>query len=164
MKILKLFSTNNPLKIDLCLEELGLFNVPNNDKEIVLDEVAKYVFDTTTFGIYGERVFDLELDYEYYFCDFRNHGINLNKDEIDWWEFDKLLAGYLLDKHSTISTVIGYRTYEKPPENPKTSEEREHKWRMEMKRKYALPNPSMVENGLEKLWNYTEKKVGEVKE
>ena len=70
----------------------------------------------------------------------------------------------MLDKHSTISTVIGYRTYEKPPENPKTSEEREHKWRMEMKRKYALPNPSMVENGLEKLWNYTEKKVGEVKE
>ena len=32
-----------------------------------------------------------------------------------------------------------------------------------MKRKYALPNKQNVENGLEKLFNYVEKKAGENK-
>ena len=33
MKIFHYFSSNNPLKIDLCLEELGVKNLKEEDKE-----------------------------------------------------------------------------------------------------------------------------------
>ena len=35
---------------------------------------------------------------------------------------------------------------------------------MEKKRQYALPNPKLVEDSLEKLWKYTEKKAGDINE
>ena len=59
--------------------------------------------------------------------------------------------------------MLAYRLYEKTKKNIKTQEEREHRFRMQMKRKYALPNKQKVENGLEKLFNYVEKKAGENK-
>lgn len=112
----------------------------------------------TQTGKNSEKIFDLNLDYKYYFCDFIKIGINLNTDEISWWEFNALLEGFFLDEKSTISTVLGYRTYKKPPSNPKTQEVNQHKFYMNMKRKYSLP----VENnkiGFDKMWNYLEKKV-----
>lgn len=59
--------------------------------------------------------------------------------------------------------IISYRSYEKPSKNPKVQEEKEHKFRMKMKRKYALPNTKISESALGKLWNYIEKKAGENK-
>ena len=86
-------------------------------------------------------------------------GINLNTDEISWWEFNALLEGFFLDEKSTISTVIGYRTYKKPPANIKTQESNQHKFYSEMKRHYALKNTNTTDKGLDALWNYLEKKV-----
>lgn len=107
-----------------------------------------------------ERNFDLNYDYKYYFVDFRRLDINLNKEDLDWWEFNSLLDGFMLDENSTISKVIGYRTYTKPSKSIKTQEEQRHRFMMKMKNKYSLPIIQNT-NGFEKMWNYLEKKVGD---
>ena len=158
--MLRLFEKNDPFKITKSLDLLGLKDITDN-KALILNEISNYLFkNSNTYNSgNGTRVFDLVLDYQYYFVDFLKFNINLNKQDIDWWEFDKILGGIMLDDNSTISTVIGYRTYEKPPKNIKIQEEREHKFRMQMKRKYSLPNKHNVENCLEKLFNYVENKA-----
>ena len=166
MKIFKLMKDNTPENIKKSIELLGISGLSFEDQAIVLDEITKYVFDMNQRHSNGEKTFDFELDYKYYFVDFLNfgNGINLNKDEISWWEFDAILEGIFLNKDSILSTVLDYRLYEKPSKNPKVQEEKEHKFRMKMKRKYSLPIKTNVDVGLEKLWNYVEKKVGENKE
>ena len=149
--------------IENCLELLGIDEIETNEAEFILDELSKYIFNVNERHSNGEKTFDLELDYKYYFVDFLKLGINLNTDEISWWEFDAILEGLFLDENSNLSKMLAYRLYEKPPKNPKTQEEREHRFRMQMKRKYALPNKQNVENGLEKLFNYVEKKAGDNK-
>ena len=158
-----MFSTDFELdyKIKKGLEILGLPNV--NNQETILNEIMEYLFNTKIKSS-GNKIFDLEHDYKYYYTDFKKLGIDLNKDKISWWEFDTLLEGILLQENSVIGKVLQYRTYEKPPKSYKTSEEKEHKFYMEKKRQYALPNPKSVENNLEKLWNYAEKKAGEMNE
>ena len=149
--------------IENCLELLGISEIEQNEAEFILDEVSKYIFNVNERHSNGEKTFDLELDYKYYFVDFLKLGINLNTDEISWWEFDAILEGLFLDENSNLSKMLAYRLYERPPKNIKTQEEREHRFRMQMKRKYALPNKIKVENNLEKLWNYAEKKAGDNK-
>lgn len=149
--------------IENCLELLGISEIEQNEAEFILDEVSKYIFNVNERHSNGEKTFDLELDYKYYFVDFLKLGINLNTDEISWWEFDAILEGLFLDENSNLSKMLAYRLYEKPPKNIKTQEEREHRFRMQMKRKYALPSKIKVGNNLEKLWNYAEKKAGDNK-
>jgi hypothetical protein len=91
-------------------------------------------------------------------------GIDLNRDNISWWEFDTILEGIFLQEQSTIGKVIQYRTYEKPTGNYKTAEQKEHKYYMDKKRQYALPNPKSVDGGLERLYNYVKTKAGEKNE
>ena len=149
--------------IENCLELLGIDEIEPNEAEFVLDEVSKYIFNVNERHSNGEKTFDLELDYKYYFVDFLKLGINLNTDEISWWEFDAILEGLFLDENSNLSKMLAYRLYERPPKNIKTQEEREHRFRMQMKRKYSLPSKIKIENNLEKLFNYVEKKAGENK-
>jgi hypothetical protein len=87
-------------------------------------------------------------------------GIDLNKDDISWWQFDAILEGLFLDEHCSIGQVIAYRTYEKPSSNPKVSENKENRFYLDKKRQYALPCQSTI-SGLEKMWGYVEKKAGE---
>ena len=143
---------------------LEINKINENEKEYILNEISEYIFNINEKNTKGEKTFDLNLDYKYYFVDFLKLGINLNLDKISWWEFEAILESLFLDENSNLSKMLSYRLYEKPPKNSKTQEEKEHKFRMEMKRKYALPNPQKVENGLDKMWNYVEKKVGENKE
>jgi hypothetical protein len=158
MKIFKLFSTDLPyrLKIEKGLMLLGLSpDLP----DMILDEIIKYVFKTQMQN--GEKILDLELDYKYYYTDFLKLGIDLNTQDISWWAFDNLLEGILLQGNSVLGKVIEYRTYEKPTGNYKTAEQKEHRFYMERKKQYSLPKPKSVENNLDKLWKYVEKKVGE---
>lgn len=157
-------SKNQLDDIEKQLELLGVTRLSPDEQIIVLDEISKYVFDINQRHSTKEKVFDLELDYKYYFCDFFNMGINLNKDEVDWWEFDNLLEGIFLNENSITNKMLSYRLYEKPSKNHKAQEEKEHKFRMQMKRKYALPSQINSNKGYDKLWNYLEKKVGDNKE
>lgn len=134
------------------------------DKTYVLDKISQYIFDTTKkgVGIKKEKNFDINYDYKFYFPDFMRYGINLNKEDVDWWEFNKILDSILLDNHSNMHRVLEYRNYEKPIKNDKTRETIKHQQMMKLKQKYSLPIKS--ENGAEKLWNYLQQKVGENKE
>ena len=127
---------------------------------------TKYIFENEkVYGnVKGKKNFDLNYDYKYYFPDFLKYGINLNKDDITWWEFDKLLDWCFRDKNSSLYNHMEFRMYKKPPKNPKTSEAEEHKYRIKMKQIHSLPHDETSEAGLEKLWNYVEKKAGDKKE
>lgn len=152
-------------KIKKGLEILGFKkDISIDTKSFILDEITKYIFNTSKCIKSKEKIFDLELDFKYYYCDFYKLGIDLNKDDISWWEFDALLEGIFLSKDSVIGQVIQYRTYKKPPKNVKTSEAQEHKFYMEKKKHYSLPDKSSVEENLKKLWDYVKKKAGGLNE
>ena len=130
----------------------------------MINEIANYLFGKQKGNSHKkEKVFDVNLDYKYYYADFYKLGIDLNKMDIDWWSFNSLLESIMIDENSTMHKIISYRSYEKPSKNVKVQEEKEHKFKMQLKRKYALPNMSDSENALEKLWSYVEKKAGENK-
>jgi len=157
-----LFEEENPQRIEKSLEIFGINNV--NNKSYILDKISQYIFDTNKkgAGVKKNKNFDINYDYKFYFPDFLKYGINLNKQDIDWWEFNKILDAILLDENSNMHRVLEYRNYEKPIKNEKTRENLRHQQMMKLKQKYALP--VKTEEGIEKLWNYLEKKVGEAKE
>lgn len=141
---------------------LGISDLKEHEKEFVLNEIISYVFNVENLNSEGVKTFDLSYDYKYYFVDFLKLGINLNKQDISWWEFESILESIFLDENSNMSKVLSYRLYKKPPKDYKTYEREEHRRRMDMKRKYSLPSPE-VEKGFDSLWKYLEKKVGEDK-
>lgn len=163
IKILNLHSSNYPykFKVNKSFEILNLnLDIQYETKTYILDEIVKYLFNTKNQAL-GEKTFDFELDYKYYYYDFLKLGIDLNTRDISWWEFDNLLEGILLTDNTAIGKVLAYRTYEKPSKNPKVVEQKEDRFYQNMKRRYALPIEKSVVNGLEKLFNYVEKKAGE---
>ena len=78
-------------RIEECLEILGINDLRTEEQEIALNEIAGYIFDVSNKSNHSKKTFDLNLDYKYYFVDFLKYGINLNKQDIDWWEFDTIL-------------------------------------------------------------------------
>lgn len=154
LRLLKLFGSDYPeqFKLKKGLELIGV----DTYEPIILDEVSKYLFNTKTTNN-GEKVFDYYLDYKYYYTDFLRLGINLNND-ISWWEFDTILEGLMLVDNTTIGKVLQYRTYQKPPKNYKTSEANEEKFYQKMKRQYALPQETKVDENLDRMWNYLQTK------
>lgn len=163
LKIFELMKNGTVEDVKECCYLLGINDLTDEECQYVLNEITKYVFDMKE-QTSGECTFDLNLDYKYYFVDFLRLGINLNKQDISWWEFDSILEAIFLDDKSILSKVMSYRLYEKPSKNIKHQEAEEHKFRMKMKRKYALPLQVNSDKALEKLWGYVEKKAGESKE
>lgn len=163
MKLFHLFKMKLPQKyqVKYGLEILGI-EVEEEYQETVLNEISLYLFDNSKTEQNGKKVFDFELDYEYYWVDFLEKGINLNKDEISWWEFDKILGGLFLQEHSKIGKVIQYRTYKKPTKNNKVAESEEHKFYLEKQRQYALPleENNDVDKSIDNLWNFLSSKTG----
>jgi len=101
-----------------------------------------------------KKIFDLNLDYKYYYVDFLKFGIDLNEQDISWWKFDAILESIFLDENSTISKVVQFRTYKKPTKNNKQAEMDEHKAREKMKLKYALHDETSIDFNLERLYNF----------
>lgn len=164
MKIFELAKENTQDSIEKSLKILGVNGLSPQEQISVLDEITKYIFDINQKHSSSEKTFDFYYDYGYYFPDFiEKYGINLNKDEISWWEFDKLLDWCFRDKNSSLYNHMDFRMYKKPSKNQKTAEAEEHKYRMKMKQIHSLPIQIDPQKGLEKLWNYVEKKVGDNK-
>lgn len=163
LKIFELMKKGSIDEVKRSCNLLGIYDVTDEEYQILLDEITKYIFNTKEQNS-GEKTFDLNLDYKYYFVDFLKLGINLNKEDIPWWEFDSILESIFLDDKSTMSKVMSYRLYEKPSKSIKRQEIEEHKFMLKMKRKYALQIPINSNNELETLWNYVEKKAGDNKE
>lgn len=143
MKLFSLFKMNFPKKFEIKkgLEILGI-EIEEEYQEQILNEISNYLFKKQSSIGGGEKVFDYAEDYKYYYVDFLEvgQGIDLNKQDISWWEFDSILEGILLKENSIIGQVISYRTYKKPSKNSKTNEEIENNYYMSKKRQYALKN------------------------
>ena len=162
MKIIKLISDNFPekFKVNKILEILG-FNedLELETKSFLVKEIMDYIFKPNEGGNSSKKIFDMYLDYRYYYYDFFKLGIDLNKDDIDWFVFDTLLEGILLQKESAIMTVLGYRSYKKPSGNIKTIQNEEHQYYLSKQRQYALPvEEKAIEEGLNGMWEYLETK------
>ena len=164
MKIFESAKENTQDSIEKSLKILGVNGLSPQEQISVLDEITKYIFDINQKHSSSEKTFDFYYDYGYYFPDFiEKYGINLNKDEVSWWEFDKLLDWCFRDKNSSLYNHMDFRMYKKPSKNQKTAEAEEHKYRMKMKHIHSLPIQIDTQKGLEKLWNYVEKKAGDNK-
>lgn len=147
-----MFEENDKLKIEKACSILGL--QPNAK---ILDEILKYILEMGSSSS-SQRVFDYDLDFKYYYADFKALGIDLIEQDLDWFKFNSVLKKVLLDKNSLMSTIIGYRTYEKPVGNYKTQEARLHKEMLKLKREYSLPQKSEYkENNITKMWNFIER-------
>lgn len=129
-------------------------------KEYLLNEISDYIFESETVKQTNEKLFDLELDFKYYYPDFLKYDIDLMEEDISWFKFNSILTAIFVSKDSTMNKIIQYRAYKKPTKNAKTAEAEEHKMYMDLKRQYKLPNDNS-ENNLEKLWKYVEKRAGD---
>lgn len=126
--------------------------------ELILNEISVYLFKMSKQS--GERFFDYDLDFKYYYHDFKERGIDLLKDNISWWEFDSCLEAILLKGGSTIGKVMEYRTYKRPSKVDKYNME-EVKYYEKKQREYRLPQTELYnEKNIGGLWDYVEKKAG----
>lgn len=154
--------TQEDFRISKGLEILGLdLDIEKETKEFILNEITKYIFETSsTIKVASEKIFDYELDYKYYYSDFKKCGIDLNRDNITWWEFDTLLQGIFLTEETVIGKVIQYRTYKKSVKSQKAAELEEHRYYMERKRQFALPQKEQkIDENLNKLWSFVSNKI-----
>ena len=161
MKIIKLLSSKYPdkFKINKILEILGFTeeDLALETKSFLVNEILSYIFKPNESTSNGKKIFDIYLDYRYYYYDFYKLGIDLNKDDIDWWQFNTLLEGILLQKEGALLQVLEYRTYEKPTENPKVYQNKIHQYYLRKKREFALPQEQEeVDSGFKKMWEYLE--------
>lgn len=127
--------------------------------ERLLDETLNYIFKKakTTNNV---KIFDYDYDFKYYYYDFLKLGIDLTKDNIDWWKFDRILSGMLEDETTYINKVLSYRTYKKSSSNSKIIESERNKYYLEKKREYSLPQKNNnIDISLLKLQNYLERRV-----
>ena len=123
----------------------------DDNKEIILNEVSMYLFDTSPKTSGGKKVFDLVEDYKYYYVDFLEYNIDLNKDNISWWKFNSILDGIFLKKDSVIGKVIEYRTWQKPSKNGKKEENEYNNFMAKMRKEYSLKNENNIDNNLRTL-------------
>ena len=136
----------------------------------MLNEIAKYLFDVSINQAKGGsniRIFDYNLDFNYYYIDFKKYNVDLLDDNISWFKFNLLLGEMILMKNTRIGEVLGYRTYEKPVKykNQESYDIAVHNNNMKLKSKYSLPIlQTNTENGFDKMWNFLEKKAGDKNE
>ena len=163
IRVFSLYSSDYPeeFKTNKCLEILGLYiDLELKDKATILNELIEYIIDISQ-NSNGEKTFDLEEDYKYYYVDFLKLGIDLNKKEISFWEFNTILDGILLTENSVIGKVLEYRLWKPASKSQKQFENEDRKFHNEMKLKYALKgsNKTKVVNGLEKMFRFAETKA-----
>lgn len=154
IKILRLFEENDVLKIEKSCNILGL-QKPNAR---ILNEILKYTLEIGN-GTSKEKVFDYDLDFKYYYADFKELGIDLIEEDIDWYKFNSILRKIMLNKNSLLSQIIDFRTYEKPSSS-KTAEAKIHREKTRLKNEYRLPQKTNItNNNFDKMWNFISKKT-----
>lgn len=106
----------------------------------------------------GKKTIDFKKDYRLIWDSFKSkRQIDLNVDNINWWEFNAMLEGLFLEGDSSICKVIEYRTMSIPKADKYNRDYIAFIRRM--KTKYRLLEDNANE-GLGNLFNYLNKKVG----
>lgn len=152
---MRLFEENDEFKIEKSCSILGL----SKPDIYILDAILQYVLETSKDNN-GSRIFDYDLDFKYYYADFKEYGIDLITEELDWYKFTSILKRIMLSDNTLLSKIISFRTYEKPIQNSKTAEARIHKERMKLKQEYSLPQrDEHLNRSFEKMWSYLSQKT-----
>lgn len=174
LEIFNLFSGpyNENFKIKKALNIFGINeNLDMDTQKYLLNEISEYLFDTSVSqakGGSGIRLFDYNLDFNYYYIDFKKYNVDLLEENISWYKFNLMLNEFMLFNGTRMNEVLSYRTYEKPPKYKtiEAAENAEHNQKMKLKNKYSLPTQTSenTENGFDKLWKFLEKKAGDKNE
>ena len=139
--------------IELLIPELDI-DIPNKVDLInsIFNSLQKAVKSD------GKRTIDFKIDYRLIWDSFKSaRQMDLNKDKINWWEFNSMLEGIFLEGNASICKVVGFRT-EKLPKADKYNKDYIN-FVKQMKLKYRLKNEN--KEGLSILYNYLNEKVGE---
>lgn len=87
------------------------------DEPIKLDGLMDYIFTSRfipTSSKSGVRQFDYLKDYDLLYAIFRkDYGINLQTDNLQWWEFTFILEEIMLGDNS-LTRRMGFRAYKEP--------------------------------------------------
>jgi hypothetical protein len=115
-----------PDDLPQAVEALMWFYRQGKEREVLDEEESEEVGTE-------EPVFSYDEDAPYLFAAFMSqYGINLNREELHWWEFSALFKG--LHETEQIIKIIGYRNATISADMPKS--EKNHI--MKMKRLYKL--------------------------
>ena len=119
--------------------------MPDDFKNIHIEQVFAYLFhDSRGKSKGGKSNFDNILDYRYVYQSFKQvYNVDLNKDDITWWEYSSMLEG-CFNTECMLSTVIKYRDMTIPP---KASEENKQSI-LSLKHKYMLRTESQNVGGM----------------
>ena len=114
----------------------------NYDINVVLNYIFKNKWGSGSGS--GEKVFCYFADYDLVWYEFKkNLNIDLNKDEMGWWEFMSTLEALMLTKNS-LSKRIGYRCTKIPIRNKDNNEQVD--FLVSMKNKYTLQDKQLTKN------------------
>lgn len=157
-----MFSSKFPeeFKVKKSLEILGIVdNFSFEEQNFILNEISEYIFDVSVKQAKGAKIFDYNLDFKYYFLDFKKLGIDLLDDKVNWFKFNMILNELIYIKDTRINEIIGYRVYD----NQDILDQERHNYNMKLKEQYSLPNTDFKNTGFNKLWDYAERKVDDSK-
>lgn len=111
-----------------------------NIKEMVeVDKLLNYVFQPRYVGTNSSNVkaFDYLKDYDLLYAIFRkDYNINLQTDNVQWWEFTFILEEIMLGNNA-LTKRIEFRSYEAPSKITKDNA-KQHKAYSNMKLKYNI--------------------------
>lgn len=126
--------------------------IPTLPKMHLDDYTALFEYLRDTLNIVNDSNIDYNKDYRIIWDAFKSErGIDLNKDDLHWWEFNTILECLVyLDNGNSLTKMLEYRTYTKPPK--KGGEERHHQFMVRMRRKYALKANLSI--GISSMMNY----------
>lgn len=112
----------------------------------IAEQIVRYLFtDVRGTSTEGKKNFDHNQDYRYIVPSFMQlYGINLERDDITWYEYKTMLEGCFLNP-CTLSKVIGFRTMELPKDSKGKADI------LDIKAKYRLKSEDS--NGIGSLFN-----------
>lgn len=143
-----LLQTNTITSANEVLQFLNL----NNELFEYVNDILEYIFEPR-FSSEEKNInqdnkfifFDFEKDYDLIYANFlRYYQINLNKDDINWMEFNFLLEDLLLTENS-LSKRIGFRSCNTPKNTDPN-----HSYIKKMKEKYSLiPKKELIATNMQ---------------
>lgn len=117
--LLKKFNATKDEKLsyDIFIECCNVLGIDHDDK--LLSEVIEYVFYDKRHSFGGnDQTLDFEQHYDIIWSTFKMQGINLNVDDITWWEFAALLESFMLVDTLPVTKLVS-KLSEKPPKATK---------------------------------------------
>lgn len=163
MKVFDILDSNLSQEIKYFLLYEQFFKAQENDIEFcefIVEKILDYLFENKTSST--KPTMNYKKDYRLIWDSFLSkRGIDLNKVDINWWEFNSILEGLMLEGGSPIVKVVEYRTMKMPKSTKYNKEEID--FYKKMKQEYALTSDASTSQANSSLTSFLKVKVGERK-